>query len=173
MTLSRKPFWVPSIPLRTNLLLCVALLNAVQILSLALIPSPVKVDGLTLAIPQPSMDSFLYVFLGNALLGTQELIPFYSTFVYIRNLYLLLPQLTMLGATWHVTRVDVVIRVFSFAYSWLEISMYSYAVAQSFNFLYRGVKKSLSVRAVLKTWCILTVGLAVAAVLEVMAMIVL
>jgi hypothetical protein len=131
------------------------------------------VDGLVLALPQPTIGSFLHAFLGNAFLGTQELIPFYSALVYIRSVYLLLPTVTMLGVTWHATRFDVVIRIFSFAYSWLEISIYSYAVAQSFNFLHHVVKKSLSVRYILKTWCMLTIGLAVAAVLEVMAMMVL
>jgi hypothetical protein len=149
----------------------VVILDAAQILFLAVAPAPGYPGGLGVSIPQPSINSFTHVFLGNLFVGTQELIPLYSIFAFTRSLYLLIPNMVLLGATWHISRTEVILRLFTFAYSWIEVSAYSYSVTKSFGFIVRLVtERTLSVRAVVRAWGIVTIALAVAALLEVMAM---
>lgn len=151
--------------------ICVALLDAVQIVFLALSPAPVNLGGLGTSIPTSSLGSFTHVFLGNEFIGTQELIPFYSVFAFARSLYLLVPSLTLLGVTWHATRAEVILRLFSFAYSWIEVSAYSYSVIKSFDFVVQILKRrTLTAKAVIRVWTLVTIALGAAACLEVMAM---
>jgi hypothetical protein len=157
-------------PLRSKLLACIAILNGFQIIFLAVIPSPGAAQNLVAVFPGPSVSAYLHVFLYNAFVGTQELIPFFSVFAFVRSLYLLLTSMVLLGNAWHATQAEVVGRLFSFAYSWLEISMYSYAVIKSFDFVRRVLTRSLTLRYILKTWCVVVAGLGVAAVLELLAL---
>jgi hypothetical protein len=159
------------VPIGINLAIYVVILDGVQILFLAFIPAPGYSGGLGISIPQPSFNSFAHVFLGNVFIGTQELIPLYSIFVFARSLYLLIPTMALLGATWHVSRTEVILKLFTFAYSWIEVSAYSYSVAKSLGFFVQIVKeRTLSVKVVMRAWGIVTFALAIAAVLEVMAM---
>jgi hypothetical protein len=159
------------VPVGINLAIYVVILDAVQILFLAFAPAPEYSVGLEVSIPQPSIGSFTHVFLGNAFIGTLELIPLYSIFVFARSLYLLNPTMALLGVAWHVSRTGVILRLFSFAYSWIEISAYSYSVVKSLGFIVQVVNKRIfPVKAVVKAWGLVTFALAVAAFLEVMAM---
>lgn len=156
---------------RVNIFFLVGLLDFFQILVLSLAPSPAVENGLGAIIPQPSLGFFLHVFLGNTFIGTQEMIPIYSLYVFGRSLYLLVPSMTLLSNTWHMTRTEATLRVFTFAYSWVEVSAYSYAVIQSFTLLHRMIKRRpVSSRRLLRGWAIVVGVLAVAATLEVMAM---
>jgi hypothetical protein len=158
------------VPVGTSLTIYVIILDAVQILFLAVVPSPGISQNLIGVFPTPTVGAYLHVFLGNAFIGTQELIPFFSVFAFGRSLYLLLAPMTLLGNTWHATQAEVVGRLFSFGYSWLEISTYSYAFIKSFDFVRRILGRSLTPHYVLKTWCIVIVGLGLAAVLELLAL---
>ena len=159
------------VPIWINAAIYVVFLDAVQILFLALAPGPGYSGGLGVSIAQPSFSSFTHVFLGNVFIGTQELIPLYSIFVFARSLYLLVPTMALLGATWHVSRTEVILRLFTFAYSWIEVSAYSYSVAKSIGFIVQIVKeRTVSAKAVVRAWGIVTLALAIAALLEVMAM---
>ena len=159
------------VPVGINFAIFVVVLDAVQILFLAFAPAPGYPAGMGVSIPQPSFDSFTHVFLGNVFIGTQELIPLYSIFVFARSLYLLVPTMALLGATWHVSRTEVILRLFTFAYSWIEVSAYSYSVAKSIGFIVQIVKeRTVSAKAVVRAWGIVTLALAIAALLEVMAM---
>jgi hypothetical protein len=157
-------------PLRSKLWACIAILNGVQIIFLTLVPSPVTSQNLVTVFPAPSAGACLHVFLYNAFIGTQELIPFFSVFAFGRSLYLLLPSMALLGNAWHATQAEVVGRLFSFAYAWLEISTYSYAVIKSFDFVKRILRRSLTARYVLRAWCVVVAGLGIAAVLELLAL---
>jgi hypothetical protein len=158
---------------RRIVLVSVALLDTAQVLSLLLMPSPMTPPGVVAVIPQPSFESFLHIFLGNAFWGVQELVPCYSVYALARSLYSLLPSIALLGATWHVSAQGAVVRVFSFAYSWIEVTTYSYALLQSFEFLGRLIRKRLTIRYVAATCGIVIGGILVAAALEVMATVVL
>jgi hypothetical protein len=158
--------------LRTNLVVCVLILNAAQIFALALLPMQAQAGGPEVVITQPSVGSFSHVFLGNAFIGTQDLIPVYSTFAFSKSIYLLLPEVAGLGTTWHASRVEVVLRLFSFAYAWLEVSVYSYALVQSFVILRSALRRTLSVGFLVRTWGKVVLGVAVAAALEALSMMV-
>jgi hypothetical protein len=158
------------VPVGIRFAIYVGILDGVQILLLALAPAPAYSVGLGISIPQPSLSSFAHVFLGNLFIGTQELIPLYSIFVFGRNLYLLIPTIALLGATWHVSRAEVILRLFTFAYSWIEVSAYSYSVTKSLGFVIQIMRdRTLSVKAVMRAWGIVTIALGTAALLEVMA----
>jgi hypothetical protein len=158
---------------RRNVLVSVAILDTAQVLSLLLLPTPLTPPGVVLAIPQPTFGSFLHIFVGNAFWGAQELVPCYSVYALARSVYSLLPSFALLGAVWHVSTQGAVVRVFSFAYSWIEVTTYSYALVQSFEFLGRLIGKRLTIRYVAVSCGIVIGGILVAAALEVMATVVL
>ena len=156
-----------------KVLVSVVLLDTAQVLSLLLLPSPTVPPGVVAVIPQPSFATFLHIFLGNAFWGAQELVPCYSVYALARSLYSLLPAIALLGAAWHVSSQGAVLRIFSFAYSWLEVTTYSYALLQSFEFLRRLMGRRLTMRYVATNCGIVVGGILVAAALEVMATVVL
>jgi hypothetical protein len=161
-----------SVFLRSRFVISVAILDSLQVVILALIHTSADIHNISVLIPCPSVGSFLHVFLGNLFTGTQDLVPLYSVFSFARSLYLLHTSMALLATAWHTSQAEAVARVFSFAYSWVEISVYSYAVLQSFTFLRRALQRSLNVRLVIKTWCIIAAGLGVAAALETLALLV-
>lgn len=159
--------------LKGKVVFSVILLDAAQMLSLALIPTVIAIPSspsVAAVFPPPSLELFLHIFLGNAFIGTLELIPFFSVFAMARGTYLLLPALTLVSATWHTTPLETIVRLMSFGYSWIELSSYSFATFQSFVFFSRMRERSLTMGYIVKTWGLVVLGLAVAATLEVMAM---
>ncbi|HZW84892.1 MAG TPA: hypothetical protein VFE91_03190 [Nitrososphaerales archaeon] len=155
---------------RSRFIAAVTLTDALQVVLLATIPPSVSTQNLVVVVPSPSLGAFLHVFLGNLFTGTEDLVPLFSVFSFLRSIYLLLTSMSLLASSWHTSQAGAVGRVFSFAYSWVEISAYSYAMLRSFTFLRRIFRGSLTAWYVARTWFVVLGLLAIAAVLETLAL---